>query len=84
MAADPGNHRPAIGQRAGAAAGARPGGAVFEEREGATGLDGAPVLRYTGAPKAPREPTRAEECARWLVEVLGEAGGPVKPKEIVR
>jgi hypothetical protein len=44
----------------------------------------APVLRYTKAPKPFREPTQAEECAAWLVEVLEEAGEPLKPKEIVK
>ena len=44
----------------------------------------APTLRYGEAPKERREMTQAEECAEWLVEVLEEAGEPVKPKEIVR
>ena len=44
----------------------------------------APTLRYGEAPKEHREMTQAEECAEWLVEVLAEAGEPVKPKEIVR
>jgi hypothetical protein len=44
----------------------------------------APILRYTKAPKPFQEPTQAEECAAWLVEVLEEAGEPLKPKEIVK
>ena len=43
---------------------------------------GAPILNYTKAPKPYRELTQAEECAEWLVEVLEEAGEPMKPKEI--
>jgi len=38
----------------------------------------------TGAPKEHRERTQAEECAEWLMEVLEDAGEPVKPKEVVR
>jgi hypothetical protein len=59
-----------------------PLGVAFEE--GASGKEGAPVLRYSEHPDPPRPPTQAEECARWLVEVMEQAGGPVKPKEIVR
>jgi len=53
----------------------------------------APTLVYGDAPmplygtpfgRGRREMTQAEECAQWLVEVLEEAGEPVKPKEIVR
>ena len=40
-------------------------------------------MRYVEAPKAFREPTQAEECAEWLVEVLAEAGEPLRPKEVV-
>ena len=44
----------------------------------------APTLRYGEPPVAHREKTQVEECGEWLVEVLGEAGEPVKPKGIVK
>jgi hypothetical protein len=46
--------------------------------------EGAAEQRYTSIPVPPRPPTQAEECARWLLEVMEQAGGPAKPKEIVR
>jgi hypothetical protein len=47
-------------------------------------VEGGVWLRYDEkAPRAYREPTQAEECAAWLVAVLEEAGGPVKPKDII-
>ena len=38
---------------------------------------------YKEAPEVYREPTQAEACAGWLVEVLEEAGEPMKPKDVV-
>jgi len=40
-------------------------------------------VRYGEAPQAFREPTQAEACAGWLVEVLEEEGEPMRPKEVV-
>jgi hypothetical protein len=52
-------------------------GVAFEE-EG-----GAPWLRYGEATREYREPTKAEACAAWLVELLAAAGEPVRPKDVV-
>jgi len=49
-----------------------------------SGDERAPTLRYGEAPKEHRERTQVEECAEWLVEVLDEAGEPVKPKKVVK
>ena len=65
-------------------------GVVFEEAEedaemgrgGDAGM-AVPWLRWAEAPRAYREPTQAEECAEWLVELLAVAGEPVRPKEVV-
>jgi len=38
------------------------------------------LCRY---PKAFKEPTQTEACAAWLVEVLEEAGEPMRPREVV-
>jgi hypothetical protein len=70
-----------------------PLGVVFEEPSVDTGscqdasehgkrAGKAPVIRYVEAPKPYREPTQAEQCAAWLVEVLQEAGEPVPVKEV--
>ena len=42
-----------------------------------------PRVRYVGAPAGYREPTQAEECGAWLVELLEEAGEALSPKEVV-
>ena len=55
----------------------------LHERGKAGGRHSVPVVRYGEAPEAYREPTQAEACADWLVEVLEEAGEPMKPKEVV-
>ena len=47
------------------------------------GDERAPTLRYGEAPQEQRERTQVEECAEWLVEVLAEAGEPLRPKEVV-
>ena len=43
----------------------------------------APALCYGDAPKAFKEPTQAEACAAWLVEVLEEAGEPMRPRDML-
>ncbi|MBN1139727.1 MAG: hypothetical protein JXM73_24355 [Anaerolineae bacterium] len=40
-------------------------------------------MRYGDAPRPFREPTQAEACAAWLLDLLEEAGEPVKPKDVV-
>ncbi len=42
---------------------------------------GAPRLCYREAPQKVRPPTLTQECADWLVQLLGEAGEPMRPKE---
>ena len=56
-------------------------GIAFEER-GQAG-SAVPWIKYGEAPKAYDEPTRTDECAEWLVELLAEAGQPLKPKQVV-
>jgi len=48
-----------------------------------SGSHSVPVVRYGDAPEAYREPAQAEACAAWLVEVLEEAGVPVRPWDVV-
>jgi hypothetical protein len=47
------------------------------------GIGATPRVRYGDAPQAYKEPAQAEACAAWLVEVLEEAGEPMRPKEVV-
>ena len=47
------------------------------------GAHSVPVVRYGDAPKRYKEPTQAEACAAWLVDLLEEAGEPMRPKEVV-
>jgi hypothetical protein len=53
-------------------------GVQFESTGG-----GAPLLRYGEPPRPYRPPTRTDDCAAWLLEYLAEAGGPVRPKDVV-
>ena len=55
-------------------------GVVLDSGEG----DGAVWVRYAEAPRGWREPTLAEECAEWLVDLLEEAGEGMRPKDVVR
>jgi len=41
------------------------------------------VLRYGQPAQQYRQPTKADECAEWLLCTLEEAGQPMKPAEIV-
>lgn len=41
------------------------------------------ALRYGDAPEAYRELSKLEECERWLVGVLEEAGEAMRPKAVV-
>jgi len=43
----------------------------------------APEIRYGEVPKPHREPTKAEACANWLLELLQEVGEPMQPKEVI-
>jgi hypothetical protein len=43
----------------------------------------APEICYGEVPQPHREPTKAEACADWLLELLQEAGGPMQPKEVM-
>jgi hypothetical protein len=38
---------------------------------------------YGAAPQRYREPSQTELCARWLVDLLAEAGEPLPPREVV-
>ena len=54
-----------------------PLGLVFEK-----GTGSVPTLRYFAQPEDP-PPTHAQLCAAWLLDFLTEAGGPVRPCEVV-
>jgi hypothetical protein len=56
----------------------RPLGLVFEPAG-----PHAPTLRYTSPPRPYRPPTQVDACAVWLVDLLTEAGKPLKPQEVV-
>jgi hypothetical protein len=45
--------------------------------------NGVPVLEYTAPPRAYRPPTKADACAEWLLDLLCEAGEPLKPGAVV-
>jgi len=47
------------------------------------GGDGAVRLAYGEPPIPYRAATKVEQCAEWIVEVLEEAGGPIKVREVV-
>jgi len=40
------------------------------------------IVRYVDAPQPWREPTKGDECAEWLEDVLRSAEGPVSPKDV--
>ena len=61
----------------------RPSHELHELGEGGKAGGTVPRVVYGDAPKAFKEPTQAEVCAAWLVEVLEEAGEPMRPKEVV-
>lgn len=44
---------------------------------------GAPVLAYTDAPRAYREPNEAEQCSNWLERVLAEETEGMEPRALV-
>jgi len=56
---------------------------VEDREEGDHGESPVPWVVYGPAPNAYREPTQAEACAAWLVELLREAGEPLQPREVV-
>jgi hypothetical protein len=43
-----------------------------------------PTLRYTEYVEPAPPPTQIDLCARWLLQFLAEAGGPVKPADAIR
>ena len=43
----------------------------------------APTLHYTDPPETYREPTQAEECGNYLVDLLQDRGEPIQPKEAI-
>ena len=61
---------------------------LHEEGEGGgasvgSGSHSVPFVRYGEAPHAYKEPTQAEACAEWLLELLEEAEEPMRPKEVL-
>jgi hypothetical protein len=42
-----------------------------------------PALRYGPPPAEHRGRSQADECAAWLLQVLGEAGKPLRPKDVL-
>ena len=43
----------------------------------------APTLRYGEPPQPHREATQEEECQAWLLQLLEEAGEPLRPKDVI-
>jgi hypothetical protein len=43
----------------------------------------APEIRYGDAPHIYKEPTKNEVCVEWMLELLQEAGEPMRPKEVM-
>ena len=41
------------------------------------------VLKYGTSPDQYKKPTKTDECAEWLLQTLTEAGGPLKPGDVV-
>jgi hypothetical protein len=64
-------------------------GVRFLEEEGRekgatdTGEGTVPRVVYGQPPERYREPTQVDECARWLVDLLQEAGTPLPPRRVL-